>query len=59
VPRLLSEISLAIGRRLSRASETIFGLVTVGTTQTPTSAPFTLARFRVPRGAAEVENLSV
>jgi len=31
----------------------------VGTTQTPTSAPFTLARFRVPRGAAEVENLSV
>ena len=29
----------------------------VGTTQTPTSAPFTLARFRVPRGAAEVETL--
>ena len=31
----------------------------VGTTQAPASAPFTLARFRVPRGAAEVQSLSV
>jgi alkaline phosphatase D len=30
----------------------------VGTTQQPTSAPVTLARFRVPRGQAEVETLA-
>jgi hypothetical protein len=31
----------------------------VGTTQQPSSPPFTLARFRVPRGVAEVESLGV
>ena len=31
----------------------------VGTTQQPSSPPFTLARFRVPRGVAEVESLGI
>ena len=43
----------------ARPNELLVTYKGVGTTQTPTSAPFTLARFRVPRGAAEVENLSV
>ncbi len=39
------------------ADELLVSYKGVGTTQAPTSAPFTLARFRVPRGAAEVETL--
>jgi alkaline phosphatase D len=41
----------------ARPDELLVEYKGVGTTQAPTSAPFTLARFRVPRGVADVERL--
>jgi alkaline phosphatase D len=42
----------------ARPDELLVTYKGVGTTQQPTSAPVTLARFRVPRGRAEVETLA-
>ena len=42
----------------ARPDELLVTYKGVGTTQQPTSPPVTLARFRVPRGRAEVESLA-
>ena len=42
----------------ARPDELLVTYKGVGTTQQPTSPPATLARFRVPRGRAEVETLA-
>ncbi len=42
----------------ARPDELLVTYKGVGTTQQPTSPPATLARFRVPRGRAEVESLA-